>query len=157
MTKNEIMLAYVQRCPGIRQLYFTAGEMLPDAVQITASSVETAAQTAYIDGSRLRYLDYNLIWFRPLSVTPVRNPATGTYNHAVAEVDDIQSIIDWVETQNDAHDLPEFGDGYVTDSIRCLQAVPQLLGIDQSYSPPLARYTFTLRVEFLDLTRCKIN
>lgn len=154
MTKNEVMLAYVQRCPAIGRLYFTAGEMRPDSVQITASSVETAAQTAYIDGSRLRYLDYNLIWFRPLAVAPVRNPATGQYNQAVAEIDDIQEIIDWVEKRNDAHDLPEFGDGYVTDSIRCLQAVPQLLGIDNNYSPPLARYTFTLRVEFLDITRC---
>lgn len=154
MTKNEIMLAYVQRCPGINQLYFTAGEARAGNTQITAASVETAAQTAYIDGSRLRHLDYSLIWFRPISIVPVRNPATGQYNQPVAEVDDIQSIIDWVEERNAANDLPDFGEGYVVDSVSCLQAVPQLLGIDTSYSPPMARYTFTLRVEFLDLTRC---
>ena len=154
MTKNEAMLAYVQQCPDIRRLYFTTAEMTPDAVQITASSVETSAQAAYVDGSRLRYLDYSLIWFRPLAVVPVLNPATGAYNQAVAELDNIQSIIDWVEAQNDAQNLPDFGDGFVVDSVRCLQAVPQLLGIDNNYSPPMARYTFTLRVEFLDITRC---
>lgn len=155
MTRNEIMLEYLMGCEAIKQLYFEYGEMRSGALQMSTMSTETAAQSAYVDGSRPRQLDYSLVWYKPIAITPVRNPATGQYNPTVAELDDVQGIIEWIEAQNDAHELPDFGEGYVVDAVRCLQDVPRLLGIDTSYSPAMARYSFTVRVEFVDFTRCK--
>lgn len=154
MNKNQIMLEYLQQCEGIKQLYFQYGEMRAGSVQMLTNSVESAARAEYIDGSRPRQLDYSLIWFKPISIVPVRNPATGQYNGNIAELDDVQNIIEWVEQQQDDHNLPDFGPGYEVDSIRCLHDVPQLLGIDTTSSPALARYSFTVRVEFLDTTHC---
>lgn len=154
MTKNEIMLAYLQQCEGVQQLYLNYGDARAGNALISTVATESASQAAYVDGSAPKQLDYSLVWYKPISVLPVRNPATGQYNPVLAELDDVQSIIDWIEAQNDAHSLPDFGEDCPVDSIRCLQSVPQLLGIDTTYSPALARYTFTVRVEYTDFTRC---
>lgn len=157
MNKNQIMLDYLQQCEAVKQLYFQYGEMRAGAMQLMTNSVESAARAEYIDGSRPRQLDYSLIWYKPISIMPVRNPVTGQYNANIAELDDVQGIIDWITDRQYDHDLPDFGPGCEMESIRCLHEVPQLLGIDVAASPPLARYSLTIRVEFVDTTRRIFN
>lgn len=154
MSKNQIMLDYLSQCEGVRQLYFQYGDARDNAMQLVTSSVETATRAGYIDGSQPKKLDYSLIWYKALAFLPVVTNGGGQVNANVAELDDVQIIIDWIGAQNDAHNYPDLGEDCQVDAISCLHDVPQLIGIDASYSPPLAKYTFTVRVEYIDLSRC---
>lgn len=154
MSKNQIMLDYLSQCDGIGRLYFQYGQAGDNAMQLVTSSVEAATRAQYIDGSQPKRLDYSLIWFKSLAFMPVVAGAGGQVNENVAELDDVQSIIDWIGAQNAAHNYPDLGEDCQVDAISCLHDVPQLIGIDAAYSPPLAKYTFTIRVEYLDLSHC---
>lgn len=154
MSKNQIMLDYLSQCDGIQQLYFQYGHAKDGAMQLVTSSVEAATRKQYIDGSQPKRLDYSLIWFKALGFLPAVTGAGGQVNENVAELDDVQGIIDWINAQNDTHNYPDFGKDCQVDAIGCLHDVPQLIGIDTTYSPPLAKYTFTIRVEYLDLSHC---
>lgn len=154
MSKNQIMLDYLSKCDGIQQMYFQYGHAEDGAMQLVTSSVEAATRAEYIDGSQPKRLDYSLIWFKALAFLPAVAGTSETVNANVAELDDVQAIIDWINAQNDAHNYPDFGEECQVDAISCLHDVPQLIGVDTTYSPPLARYTFTIRVEYLDLTHC---
>lgn len=154
MSKNQIMLDYLSGCEAIKQLSFQYGEAQNDTMQLVTSSVEAAARSEYIDGSQTKRLDYTLIWYKALGYVPVLTNAAGQTNENVADLDDVQGIIDWIDKQNDDRNFPDFGADCADYAIRCLHDVPQLVGIDTSHSPPLAKYTFTIRVEFLDLSHC---
>ena len=154
MSKNQVMLDYLSQCDGIGRLYFQYGRAGDNAMQLVTSSVEAATRAQYIDGSQPKRLDYSLIWFKSLAFMPVVTGVGGQVNENVAELDDVQSIIDWIGAQNAAHNYPDLGEDCQVDAISCLHDVPQLIGIDTTFSPPLAKYTFTVRVEYLDLSHC---
>ena len=155
-SKNQIVLDYLRQCPGIERLYFEYGERHGDAVHLMTSSVETATRSEYIDGSQPKRLDYSMVWHKALEYMPVMTEP-GKTDPAVAELDDVQSIIDWINAQDRAHNYPDFGENCPVDNMRCLHDVPQLVGIDTRYNPPLARYTFTVRIEYTDMTHCVFN
>lgn len=154
MSRHQIMLDYLSQCDGIQQLYFQYGQAAAGAMQLVTSSIEAATRAQYIDGSQPKRLDYSLIWYKPLAFLPVVTGAGAPVNGNVAELDDVQSIIDWIGEQNDARNFPDLGEDCQVDAISCLHDVPQLIGIDTTFSPPLAKYTFTVRVEYLDLSHC---
>ena len=154
MSKHQIMLDYLSRCDGIGRLYFQYGRAGDSEMQLVSSSVDAATRAQYVDGSQPRRLDYSLIWFKSLAFMPVVTGAGGQVNENVAELDDVQSIIDWIGAQNAAGNFPDLGVDCQVDAVSCLHDVPQLIGIDAAYSPPLAKYTFTIRVEYLDLSQC---
>jgi len=149
MDKNKIVLDYLLTSEEVSKLYFQYSIAAKDSMQIQTSTVESAQRKGYIDGSRPRRLDYTFVWFKPLGFIPVVANAGGSPQN-VAELDDVQSIIDWIEEQNDSHNFPNFGSNCVVDRIYCLNDTPQLVGVDTSSNPPLARYKFTLRIEFID-------
>lgn len=154
--KNQIVLEYLKQCPGIKHLFFEYGERSDDAIHLLTSSVEKATRTEYIDGSQPKRLDYTIVWHKALSYMPVMSEP-GTPDPAVAELDDVQSIIEWINAQERAHNYPEFGINCPVDRVHCLNDVPQLAGIDTRYNPPLARYSFTVRFEYIDMTHCVFN
>lgn len=156
MSKNQIMLDYLRQCPGVERLYFEYGERRADAIHLLTSSVEKATSAEYIDGSQPKQLDYSIVWHKPMTYMPVMTEE-GQTAPGVAELDDVQGIIDWIAAQNRNHNYPDFGEHCVVDSMHCLHDAPRLAGIDTHYNPPLARYTFTLRVEYLDTTHCVFN
>lgn len=149
MSKTQIMLDYLLQCPAVSDLYFQYGQMHDGSQQINTQAVETATQTPFIDGTQAKRLDFSFVWAKPLLVIPVI-PNGGT-PQTVADLDDVQGVIDWITANNAAHILPAF-DGCIVDGIKCLTDTPQMAGVDTSYSPPLARYRFTIRVDFIDLT-----
>jgi hypothetical protein len=64
----------------------------------------------------------------------------------------VQDILNWIELQIDNHNYPEFGEGYQVDSMKILSNDPKV-GVDTSTNPPLARYSITIAIEYLDNTK----
>ena len=65
-------------------------------------------------------------------------------------IGDIQGIIDWITEQNDAQNYPDFGDKCSIEEMRVLTDNPNLDGIDTSTKPSLARYSMSIRIDYLD-------
>ena len=65
----------------------------------------------------------------------------------------IQSLIDWISEQNDVRNFPNFGETCEVDEILTTTDTPKFDGIDEQVSPPLAVYSITIRVRYIDKSK----
>lgn len=151
MSRNQAVLDFMLTSEAISSLYFQYANTADGVMRIGTTSTESNTRREYIDGSRPRTYDFTFTWYKSLSVLPVVT-AQGLSNENVADLDDVQSIIEWIEAQDDAQNYPDLGVKCVVDRMYCLTDTPRLAGVDTSYNPPLARYTFTIRIEYVDYT-----
>ena len=70
------------------------------------------------------------------------------------ELLDVQSIIDWIDEQNDLCNFPDFGEHCIIDGITALTDTPRLNGVDNSISPALAKYSVSIQITYLDTSKC---
>lgn len=148
---NQSVLDFLLQSDAISTLYFQYANIADGLVRISTTANEINSRREFIDGSRPRELDFTFTWYKSLSVLPVLTQQ-GVSNENVADLDDVQAIIDWIDEQNDAQNFPDLGEKRLVERMFCLSDVPRLAGVDTSYSPALARYTFTIRVEYVDYT-----
>ena len=66
---------------------------------------------------------------------------------------DIQMLIDWIQEQEEAKNYPNFGETCIIDSITVTSENPVFNGIDDQTSPPLAVYSFTIEIAYLDISK----
>lgn len=153
MTNTNNILLYLLECPALHQLYFQYGEAANGAVSIYTNAIDTSERRKFIDGSEAKQLDFVFTWYKPLTVLPVITTLNqGETNQNVAELDDVSAIIDWVADQNAQRNFPDIGENAVVDEIYCLSNSPRMAGVDMAANPPLARYTFTIRINYIDYT-----
>ena len=153
MINTSNLLAYLLTSTAIEQLYFQYGEAADGAISISTQAIDTSERRRYVDGSEPKQLDFVFTWYKPLSTLPVSTTlAQGETNQNVAELDDVSAIIDWIEEQNHLRNFPDLGEHCVVDEIYCLTNHPRMAGVDIAANPPLARYTFTIRINYIDYT-----
>ena len=68
----------------------------------------------------------------------------------IEEMIDVQSIVDWIDTQNDNNIYPDFGTDCVIDSIETLTNIPILNDVEGDMQPALAQYSLGIRISYLD-------
>jgi len=154
MVKAETILAYLLSCPAVKELYFQyAGDAHDGTQAISTSVIDRARNNGYIDGSVPREADFVFTWFKELSSLPVlTDPQFSETEKNAADLDDVSAIIDWINHQNHAGNVPDLGPNCVTDSIYCLSDTAKLDGVDLNGPRPLGRYRFTIRIEYVDYT-----
>lgn len=74
----------------------------------------------------------------------------GYPNENISDMSDIQTLIDWVKEQNDLYNYPDFGEDCIVDSIMPTTDNPNFDGIDEQISPPLAVYSMSIEIRYLD-------
>ena len=65
----------------------------------------------------------------------------------------IQNLIDWIREQEDAHNYPNFGSDCQIDEILTTTDSPSFDGIDEQVSPPLAVYSVTIQIRYIDKSK----
>jgi len=136
--KHDAMFTYMQGCPQISDLFFNFSTSENGNTVIATTSNEFEVES-YIDKSALKWYDFAVIQFRPLSIDP--NDDTN------ADIlFDVEQVMEWVEAQEDAENYPDFGDKCDVQEISVLQDVPTVAGQDQTG----AKYMFSCRVEYLE-------
>lgn len=156
--KNSAIIDYLLTCDTIKSssLYFNFINAKNDTKQIIADANDTYTDKKYIDGSVLKQYQCTLIDFRSLSTKPIPR-ALGYTDENVSDLGFVQSIIDWIEVQNDNRNFPDFGQTCIVESIRTTSNNPNLDGIDASTTPALAKYSITIQVEYLDTSKVMWN
>lgn len=154
MIKAETILSYLLSCPAVHELYFQyAGDAKDGTQAISTLVIDRAANRGFIDGSVPHQADFVFTWFKELSALPVVSDVQfeETEKNA-ADLDDVSAIIQWLNDQNHAGNVPDIGPNCVTDRIYPLTDTARLAGVDLSGSRPLGRYQFTIRIEYVDYT-----
>lgn len=151
VNKNQSIIEYLLQCQEIQNsdLYFNFIEAKDGATQIVTMTDETAVLRTYVDGSiRKRYL-FNIVTFRSISENAVVK-VDGYPNENVQDIEDVQTLINWVNNQQKSRNYPDFGEDCIIESIRTTTDTPRLVGVNTELTPPLAMYTVSIEVEYID-------
>lgn len=151
--KNQAVINYIIQCPTIRNspLYFNFINAETDTNQFVTQTSERYASRRYVDGSVLKIYSFTIITFKSAADIAVVK-LDGYQNENVSDMSDIQALIDWIREQNKLHHYPSFGEDCLIDEIRTTTENPSFDGINDQESPPLAVYSITIEIQYLDIS-----
>lgn len=149
--KNQAVINFLIQCPQIRDnpLFFNFAEAKNDNKQIVTMANDKSINKGFVDGSVSKRFTFTLIDYRSINYQAlVKLP--NYQNENVSEFLDIQSIMDWVNEQNELRNFPDFGNDCAIENMRTATDEPNLNGVDTSVSPSLAKYSMSIIIEYLD-------
>lgn len=152
--KNQAVIDFLLQCPQIKDnpLFFNYGEAKSDNKQIVTVANDKSVSKEYIDGSVLKRYTFTIIDHKSITAQALVDIA-GLKNESVEEMFDVQGIIDWIEEQEDRQNYPDFGEKCQIDRMWAATDTPTLNGIDTSIKPAIAKYSVSVIIEYLDISR----
>ena len=156
MDKNQVVIEYLLGCPQLANnpLFFNAAQAKNENKQIVTIADDKRLQQPYIDGSVLKRYTFTIVDFKSITYQAVvKIPGDEYKNENVVDLLDSQGIIDWITEQEENHNYPDFGSDYVVEKISTTTEVPMLNGIDTSTNPPLAKYSISIQIDYMDYTK----
>lgn len=149
--KNQAIIDYLITCPVIQNnpLYFNYINAKDSYNQIVTMANDLLISRPYLDGSVRRRYTFNIITFKSMADTAVVKQG-GYSNENVEDMVDPQAIIDWIADQQELHNYPDFGEDNIIESIDTTTSTPVYEGVNTSIDPPLAMYSVSVRVDYID-------
>jgi len=149
--KNQAVIDYLIQCPTILNspLYFNFINAEDDTNQFVTQSNDRYASRQYVDGSVLKIYSFTIITYRSAADIAVVK-IDGYPNENISDMSAIQALIDWIREQDDIHNYPNFGEDCIVEEIHTTTDNPSFDGIDDQVSPPLAIYSVTIEIQYLD-------
>lgn len=151
--KNQAVIDYIVKCPTIKNspLYFNFINAQDDTNQIVTQTQERYASKRFVDGSVMKVYSFTIILYKSTADIAVVK-LEGYPNENISDMSDIQALIDWIREQNNVHNYPDFGEDCIIDEISTTTENPSFDGIDDQVSPPLAIYSVTIEIQYLDVS-----
>lgn len=149
--KNQAVIDYIVECPTIRNspLYFNFINAEDDTNQFVTQANERYASKRYVDGGILKIYSFTIILYKSTADIAVVK-LDGYPNENISDMSDIQALIEWISEQNELHNYPDFGEDCIIEEISTTTENPNFDGIDDQVSPPLAIYSVTIEIQYLD-------
>lgn len=152
--KNQAIIDFLITCPELSSnpLFFNYVNAKEDSTQIITQSNDKSMNKTFVDGSVLRRYTFTFIYFKSISYTPVvKQP--GYSNENVEEMLDVQAVVDWVTEQAEIFNYPNFGPNCFIEEMKVLTDNPNLNSIDTTSTPPLAKYSLTIQIDYIDTSK----
>ena len=151
MSKNQAMLDFLQTCHIIKDnpLFFNFGKVENNAHQVNMRSDDVSLHRPYIDGTELKRYTFHLDSFKSVAYNPV---IQGLPDENMDDLDDVQSLLDWINEQGELKNYPAFED-CIIDKMRSLSTKPELVGVDTTLNPPTAVYRISIQIDYLDTSK----
>ena len=152
--KNQAVIDYICQCNTIKNspLYFNFINVEDDTNQFVTQSSERYASKRYVDGSVLKIYSFTIIAYKSTADIAVVK-ASGYPNENIADMSDMQALIDWIVEQNELNNYPNFGEDCLIDEISTTTENPNFDGVNDEVSPPLAIYSITIEITYLDTSK----
>ena len=154
MDKNKAVVDFLLTCDYIKNnpLFFNFGEAKSDNKQIVTIANDTRVNTPFIDGSvRKRYtftiLDYKSVAYKAI---PRRE---GASDENMENAFEAQQVIDWVTEQAELRNYPDFGADCKIDDMIAVTDQPNMSGVDRAVTPALAKYSISIRIDYIDYSK----
>lgn len=156
--KLQAFIDFIITCPQIRDnpLFFNFIQAKDNNKQLVTSASDRSIEKPYIDGSVMKRFTYTIIDYRSIAYQALVK-LEGYANENVEEYLDVQSIVDWIEEQNDANNYPNFGSDCIIESMRTTSSTPNLNGVDTSLTPALAKYSIAIQIDYIDNSKKLFN
>lgn len=151
---NQSIIEYLLQCPILANspLFFNFANAEDENKQLVTMGNDRTLSKPYIDGSVLKQYTFTIIDYRSVIYQAlVKQP--GYSNENIEDMLDVQGIIDWIDEQGDIRNFPNFGDGYIIDGVKALTNNPNINGVDTSVQPALAKYSISIQIDYLDITK----
>lgn len=154
VNKEQAVIDFLRSCPAIAEnpLFFNFINAKSDNRQLITTGNDKSTNKTYIDGSVLKRYTFTVIDFKSVTYQAIVH-SPGHMNENVEEFIDVQALIDWVNEKADAHEYPYFGDKCEIESMKVLTDSPVLNGTDTQVKPALAKYSFSIQIEYVDTSR----
>ena len=152
--KNQAVIDFLLQCQTIQNnpLFFNFLNAKDNDKQIITQSNDVMLNQKYIDGSVKRKFTFTIIDFRSVIYQPLPK-IEGYVSENVEEMFDVQGVLDWVNQQAETLNFPDFGPDYQIDDMYTTSDNPSLNGVDTSVTPALAKYSISIQIEYLDLSK----
>lgn len=149
--KQEAIINYILQCPQIKDtpLYFNFINAKDNTSQIVTSANDKFLDKPYITGSVEKQYSFQILIFKSITDDALVK-LEGFAHENVEELAYVQALIDWISEQNELKNLPDFGEECDVDSIETSAETPRLEGINMEVAPPLAMYSVTIRIHYVD-------
>ena len=151
--KNQAVIDYIIQCPTIRNspLYFNFINAESDSNQFVTQGNDRYVSRRFVDGSILKVYSFTIITFKSAADIAVVK-SVGYPNENISDMSDIQALIDWIKEQQKLHNYPDFGADCRIDDIDTTTDNPSFDGVNDEVSPPLAIYSVTIEIQYLDVS-----
>lgn len=152
--KNQAVIDYLIQCPQIQNsaLYFNFINAKDDSNQFVTVSNDRYTNKPFIDGSVSKIYTFTIITFKSTADIAVVK-LSGYPNENMSDMADIQALINWVKEQDDLKNFPNFGENCIIDTIYPTTDEPNFDGIDEEISPPLAVYSTSFQIQYIDVSK----
>ena len=161
---NKKILDYIYECPVVAEnpMYFTVAEEQDNNNQLVVNREQPQDAIEYVDGTVERTYRADILMYKSVAYNPIVTEETPTgdrvpselyKNENLEDMADGQTLIDWIEEQNDNRHFPNFGECCIIESVKTTTSRPVLNGINPSAEPPLAQYSVGLEIVYLDTTK----
>ena len=152
MDKNKAVIDYLITCPYLADnpLFFNFGKALADNKQVVFVANDKSVNKPFVDGSIQKRFTFTIVDYKSVAYKAVIEDKDDENMDYVSAV---QDILDWIDTQNDQRNFPDFGSDCVIDSIQALTDQPTLNGVDKSSTPALAKYSISIKIEYIDYSK----
>lgn len=154
MDKNQIMIQFLMGCPEIQQnpLFFNFAEEEEDTNHFITISDNESTTKNYVDGSMLKQYTFQIISYKSIAHNPLIE-ADIIADENLEDLASVRAIMDWINEQGENKIFPNFGNGYIIESMQTINTDPSLNGVDTNVNPPLAQYSIAVRVTYFDKTK----
>lgn len=154
MDKEKAIIDFLLGCDQIRDnpLFFNFLNAKDNNKQFMTVANDKVVNQSFIDGSVMKRFTFTIIDYRTVAYQAVVKQA-GYPNENLEEYLDIQSMLDWVDQQADNHNYPNFGTDCIVEDMRTLTDQPSLNGVDSNTSPALAKYSISIQIDYLDISK----
>lgn len=152
--KNQAIIDYLLQCTDIdgKSIYFNLINESDDSIQILTTAEDKIMNRPYIDGSVLKRFTFNIIVFKSITESPLVTQ-DGYTNENVDDLAEVQALLDWIIEQRDLENYPDFGESCFIDDIDTTTETPRFDGINSEMNPPLAMYSISIVIQYLDKSR----
>ena len=158
--KNKAVIDYLLQCEDIYNspLYFNLINANDNSIQMITTAEDRLLSKPFIDGSVQKRYTFNLITFKSISdMEIVKTDSTDFPNENVDELQAVQTLLDWVNEQQDLYNYPDFGSDCIIDNIYTTTDNPRFDGINTDIQPALAMYSISVVIEYLDTSKMIYN
>ena len=159
MDKNKAVIKFLLDCDYLKNnpAFFNFGQAEPDNKQIVTSATDIRINEPFIDGSvRKRYtftiIDYKSIVYNAI-VTRTINETSVPVSENLDNAFEVQQVADWVTEQADLRNFPDFGSDCVIDDMVVVTDQPNMNGVDRAVTPALAKYSISIRIDYIDYSK----
>lgn len=154
VNKHQAVIDYIITCPTILNspLYFNFINAKDNTNQVFTESTDTYTNRNYVDGSVEKLYTFTILTFKSAADIAVVK-MVGYENENLSDMSDVQNLIEWIKEQNEARNFPNFGEDCIIDSIETTTEEPKFEGIDEQISPPLAVYSTSIQIKYIDISK----